>query len=254
MHVCLFAFLSIPDSLFPNSDSLSLLIYTWWPNLLFFLDTGRLFWPTTSCQPCHPAFLPGFHRFCECACFLWLSTEILCLGESVDCLSILDMYLPVFLLCVCVFLCHGVHRHMNRHSREISIVPAHLRAHTHMQRSLAHAWAAVVTSVKLIRSRSSYNHTYQHEYLCVCIWMYLFFFSLFFWVYLTACGLTLCFSSMQAALFGQQHVVGPATGHFCRAFIASVSVCVSRGWVLRYRAWVKVLIFYHCLACICLYL
>jgi hypothetical protein len=29
----------------------------------------------------------------------------------------------------------------------------------------------------LIRSRSSYKHTYQHAYLCVCVCMYLFFFS-----------------------------------------------------------------------------
>jgi hypothetical protein len=169
MDVCLFAFLSIPDSWWPNSDSLSLLIqsyiptcilvclsiyvfillfvflsipYSWLPNSLFLFDTGFLFWASTSCRPSQPAFLPGFHRFSECACFLWLSTAILCLRESVNVLSLLDMYLPVFLVvlvCVCVCLCHGVHRQTNRHSREISeIGPAHARAHAHMHRSLAH--------------------------------------------------------------------------------------------------------------------
>ncbi len=162
MHVCLFAFLSILDSWLPNSDSLSLLIqsymptcilvfvcvcifliflfvflsipYSWLPNSLFLLDTGSFICPTTSCRPCHPAFLPGFHRFGECVCFSWLSTEILCTSESVDFLSLLDMYFSVFLVvlvCVCVCLWHGVHRQTNRHSREISeTVPAHTRAHT----------------------------------------------------------------------------------------------------------------------------
>ena len=123
----LFVFLRIP--------------YSWLPNSLFLLDTGRFICTTTSCRPCQPAFLPGFHRFGECVCFSWLSTEILCLSESVDFLSFLDMYFPVFLAwLVCVFsLCHGVHRQTNRHSREISeIGPAHARAHAHVQRSLAH--------------------------------------------------------------------------------------------------------------------
>jgi hypothetical protein len=108
-----FVFLSIP--------------YSWLPNSLFLLDTGILICTTTSCRPGHPAFLPGFHRFRECACFCWLSTEILGFSSSVDVLSLLDMYLPVF-------LCHGVHRQTNRHSREISeIVPAHTRTRTHAE-------------------------------------------------------------------------------------------------------------------------
>ncbi len=63
------------------------------------------------------------------------------MSESVDFPSLLDMYLPVFLvllLCVCVLLCHGVYRQTNRHSAEISeIVPAHTRAHTHTSDSLS---------------------------------------------------------------------------------------------------------------------
>ncbi len=89
----LFVFLSIP--------------YSWWANSLFLLDTGSLSWATTSCRPCHPAFSPGFHHLSECACFSWLSTEMMWLSDSVDFLSLLDMYLTVFIvLCVCV--CFGV--------------------------------------------------------------------------------------------------------------------------------------------------
>ncbi len=58
------------------------------------------------------------------------------------------------------------------------------------------------------RSRSSYNHTYQHAYLCgMCMYIFVLFLFLFFCVYLTGGCLTLCSSSIQAALFGQQ----PAT-------------------------------------------
>ena len=80
MCICLLLVcLRIPDS--------------WWPNSLFVLDTGLFIGPATSCRPCHPTFLPGFHRCSECACLSWLSTEILCLSASVDVLSVLDMYL-----------------------------------------------------------------------------------------------------------------------------------------------------------------
>jgi hypothetical protein len=87
-----------------------------------------------------------------------------------DFLSLLDMYLSVFLVllvwCVCVFLFRGVHRQTNGHSREISeIVPAHTRAHT----------------------CRDHSHTVARP------------------------------------------IVGPATGHFLRAFMACVSVCGSRG-------------------------
>ncbi len=60
-YICLFSFLSIPDSGLPNS--------------LFLLDTGTCVCTTTSCRTCQPTFLPGFHCLGECACFLWLFTE-----------------------------------------------------------------------------------------------------------------------------------------------------------------------------------
>ena len=97
MHFCLFAFLSIPDSWWPSSDSLSFLIqsytptcilvclcvyigsyicipYSWLPNSLFLLDTGYFICPTTSCRPCHGTFSPGFQSFSEYAFLSWLIT------------------------------------------------------------------------------------------------------------------------------------------------------------------------------------
>ena len=88
-------------------------------------------------------------------------------------------------MCVCVFVSRcALYRQTNRHSREICEVLAHMRACAHKEGSLAHPWAAVVTSVTLMRSRSSYTHTYTDTrvYMFVC---------LFFWVYLTAGCLTL---------------------------------------------------------------
>jgi hypothetical protein len=132
MHVCLFDFVRIPDSLWPKADSLALLIQAYiptcilvclctyifvlflfvflsipcslLPNALFLVDTGSFFWTTTSCRPCPQGFLLGFPRLGECVCFSWLSTEILCLSESVDFLSLLDLYLPLFfsVACLCV--------------------------------------------------------------------------------------------------------------------------------------------------------
>ncbi len=67
------------------------------------------------------------------------------------------------------------------------------------------------------------------------------FVCVFFWVYTRAVYLTLCFSSIQESWFVQQPVVGPATRRFCRAFITSVSVCVSCGClqsaVLEWKCW-----------------
>jgi hypothetical protein len=118
------------------------------------------------------------------------------------------MYLPLFLVClVCVCVWHGVHRQTNRQNRDIDeIVPAHTRVH------------------------------------------FLFLFDFLSIPY--SCWLTLCFSSIQGSFFEQKPVVSPASRRFCRAFIAWVSVLVSRGWVLRYCGWVKVLIFFHYLTCI----
>ncbi len=159
MHVCLFAFLIIPDSWWPNSDSLSLLIqsyiptcilvclcmyifvlfcfvlvsipYSWLPNSLFLLDTGSLVWTATSCRPCHPAFLLGFFCLGKCACFSWLSTEILCWSAGIDFPSLLDIYVPVFLVelvCVredvfCVTVVTGREwMSFNSHLKKISVV------------------------------------------------------------------------------------------------------------------------------------
>jgi hypothetical protein len=62
----------------------------------------------------------------------------------------------------------------------------------------------------------------------VCIYLFFFLF-VFLRISFTAGCLTLYFSSIQAAFFEQQPVVGPVTRRFCRAFIAWVSVCVPRG-------------------------
>jgi hypothetical protein len=80
---------------------------------------------------------------------------------------------------------------------------------------------------------------------CVCMCKYTcFFLCVFFWLYLTAGCLTLWFSSIQVSFVAQQPVVGPATRRFCRAFIASVSVCVSRGCVqsavVEWKCWMCV--------------
>ncbi len=138
----LFVFLSIPSS--------------WLPNSLFLLDTGGFICPTTSCRSCQRTFLPGFHRLGECACFSWLSTVILCLSESVDFLSLLGMYLPVFLVllvcvcvCVCVTVCTGRQTDAEERDRRNS---TSTRARTHTCRD---------------RSRSSYTHIHSqtHKYV-----------------------------------------------------------------------------------------
>jgi hypothetical protein len=68
---------------------------------------------------------------------------------------------------VCLgFLCHGVHRQTNRHSREISeIVPAHTRARAHTQAQITH-------------TPLSWHHTNMHtcvsEYVYICYFLILF--------------------------------------------------------------------------------
>jgi hypothetical protein len=155
--------------------------YSWWSNSLFLLDTGRFGCRTTSCRPCHPPFLPGsrsgFHHFCECACFSWLSTEMLWLSDSVDFLSLLDMHVPVFIVlfvCVCVFLCHSVHRQTNRHSTEISeIVPA--RTHTRTWRDHSHTLVSCGVDECDADSLSLLIHTYIHRHtsMHVCLFLFL---------------------------------------------------------------------------------
>jgi hypothetical protein len=74
----------------------------WLPNSVFLFGTGSFFCSTTSCRPCHPAFLPGLHRLSECACFS----------------------------CVCVTTC----TRKQTDSREIGeIVPAHTRVLAHVE-------------------------------------------------------------------------------------------------------------------------
>ncbi len=86
-------------------------------------------------------------------------------------------------------------------------------------------------------------HTIMHT-VCACVCACKYVVCLLCWVYLTAVCLSLCFSSIQAAWFVQQPVVGPVSRHFCRAFIASVSACVSRGCfqstVLEWNCWMCV--------------
>ncbi len=250
-------------------------------NSLFLLDTGIFFCRTTSCRPCHRTFSPGFHCFSECSCFAWLSTLILCLSASVDFLSwsLLDMYWPVFLvfayLCVLVsrWWSASVHRQTNRHCREISeIVPAHTHACGHILRSLAHPWAAVVTSVtltrsrssytymhrhtsmhfvcllfwvyltagclNLIRCRSSYNHTHQHAYVCVCMYVYkCSLFCLLFWVYLTLVALiSVSLRYRTLYLYNNQLSALPPdifAGLSSLRWVCVSRDCVSRGWVLK---------------------
>ena len=91
-------------------------------------------------------------------------------SDSVDFLSLLDMYWPVFLVwlvCACVCLCHGVHRQPNRHSREISeIVPAQTRARAHIRTSLAHPSAGGdecdADSLSLLMHKYIHRHTSMH--------------------------------------------------------------------------------------------
>jgi hypothetical protein len=88
-----------------------------------------------------------------------------------------------------------------------------------------------------------YKHTYKHTYNCVYTFIHICFLFVV-WVCTTACCLTLCFSWIQGNWFSDQPVVGPATRHFRRAFIAWVSLCVSRGClestVLEWKCWMCV--------------
>jgi hypothetical protein len=88
-------------------------------------------------------------------------------------------------------------------------------------------------------------HTNIHTVcMCVCVNLYILVACLPFWVNLTTFCLTLCFSSIQWTSFRQKPVVGPVTRRFCRAFITSVSVRVSRdclqSTVLEWKCWMCV--------------
>jgi hypothetical protein len=131
-----------------------------------------------------------------------------------------------------------VHRQTNRHSGGINeIVPAHMRVrevqtfkYTSMHvgllafLSIPDSW--LPNSESLLLLIQSYIPT------CVLVCVYNIYLIFFFGVYLAAGFLTLCFSSIQAALFEQQPVVGPSTRRFCRAFLTFVSVRVSCGCCL----------------------
>ncbi len=104
-------------------------------------------------------------------------------------------------------------------------------------------------------SLSLLTQSYILTCILVCLFLYIFLFLyFFFFAYLTAGCLALCFSSIQAWC-QQQQVVGPATQRFCRAFIASVSVRVSRGCVQRtvfeWEWWFSII---SCLCvCVCVF-
>jgi hypothetical protein len=145
-------------------------------------------------------------------------------------------------LCVCVLLCHGVHRQTNRHSWEISeIVPAHRRARTHAEITRTPLSCGGdecdADSLSLLRHIYIHRHTSMHvclfaflgirdswlpnsdslslliqSYIPTCILLYVcmyicslfFLFCLFVWVYLPPGCLTLCFSSSKLAFCVQR--------------------------------------------------
>jgi hypothetical protein len=86
-------------------------------------------------------------------------------------------------------------------------------------------------------------------YVCMYVYYYIYIlYNVYIYIYLFAflsipragC-LTFCFSSIQGTSFVREPVVGPANRHFRRTFIASVSVCVSRGCLqgilLEWKCW-----------------
>ena len=105
-------------------------------------------------------------------------------------------------------------------------VRTHVRTHAEITRTPLSCSGDECDADSLSLLRQSYIQTciLVCKCLCVCIFVV----CLLSWVYKIAVCLTLSFSSIQVTLFGQQSVVGPAR-HFYRAFIASVSVRVSRG-------------------------
>ncbi len=150
--------------------------------------------------------MPDFHRFGECACFSWLSTVILCLSASVDSLSLLDMYLPVFsvlLVCVCVFVsrCAPEDKQTQSFTHKYGCLFVFL--------SIPDILLSNSDSLSLLIQ--SYTSTCILVCLCMCIFV-LFLFALLSTPY--SWLLTLYFSSIQVSWIVQQPVVGPVTGHF----------------------------------------
>ncbi len=121
------------------------------PNSVFLLDTGSFSWATTSCRPCHSAFLPGFHHLlCEYAVF--------CVAR----------------VCVCVF-CVTVCTDRQTH-REISeIVPAHARTHTCRDplHTLELRWWRVRRWFVLAPHTNIRTQTHKYAYLFVCFSEYI---------------------------------------------------------------------------------
>ncbi len=120
---------------------------------------------------------------------------------------------------------------------------AHARTHAEITRTPLSCGGDKCDADSLSLLIQSYIQTCILVCVCVCIYVFIFF-GVFFWWHLTAGCLTLWSSSIQVASFVQQPVVGPATRLFSRAFIASVSVCVSRGClqsaVLEWKCWMCV--------------
>jgi hypothetical protein len=114
-----------------------------------------------------------------------------------------------------------------------------------MQSTPVDPWAVVVTSVSWpFVAPYACMHTYIYD---VCIDICFFLCVHLIWDYMTAICLSPCFSCTQLSLFAGQPVDNAATHHIFRAFIAYVSVHVSRGClqstVLAWKCWM----------CVCMY-
>ena len=100
------------------------------------------------------------------------------MSASVDVQSVLDMHVHFFsVACVCVFLCHGVHRQTTRHSRDISeIVPVrpHARAHAEITRTPLSCGGdeCDADSLSLLIRTYIHRRTSMHVCLGVCVCIY----------------------------------------------------------------------------------
>ncbi len=173
---------------------------------LFLLDTGVFRCPTTSCRPCHPTFLPGFHLFSECVCFLWLCTECCAWVKVLNvCVSV---YVWVYMTAVwpnikCLlhmdrtsglYIQAWVHTDVHaqtdteRHSGWIGeIVAAHALAHVVYTRTPLRCGVVVVTclhSCMCMHACLSLSFSFGENtvvfMLHYCVWPYLFLFVHFY--------------------------------------------------------------------------